>query len=98
VIIMKTQKIILEVNANLGGVAHPTCQARDMAVRQAKKDVWDEVDARCPGLEVSGLNTLFPVMVISGPIERLQMLSGRVKSWLPNRIRKVEAAWTAKIF
>ncbi len=93
---MENQKLILEVLASSPG-ADASLKARDSAVRQAKRDVWAEVHAMYPGLEVSGLNSLFPVMVISGPSDLLQSIRHGIMAWLPNRVRRVESAWTANL-
>jgi len=87
---MGNKNVVLEVKVNDTGVpVTEDFEASDEAVREAKRAVvsamsnlpwWD------PALEIMGENTIFPLLVVTGPDQSLDDLSEHVLVDLPDMV------------
>jgi hypothetical protein len=89
----KDKKVVLELNIDREGTpAFLTPAVADRVIRDAKEEFVSkapELDCWDPSLKITGQSTGFPLLVISGPGDRVDQFSDHIVGAMPGLVRRV---------
>jgi hypothetical protein len=91
--VRKNVVLELKLGERVSSASGSSYQERRQAVREAKvaaADALSHLSCWDPALEVGGLNTMFPVLVVTGPAPAIDDLSDHVLNDLPDLVSAIE--------